>query len=316
MKKTKVKVVGSKAAANMVASNAANHENAIRVMVFECSEFGCIRILTDEKGEPQFCGKDVCNALGYVQADKAIARHVDEDDRTKRTISTPIISHGKATCRFKRMQMLFVAESGFYALVLGSKLPTAQRFKHWVTSVVLPQIRKTGGFIPLHEGESDEAVVRKTEEILRKTLREKDSFIAQQDKLISEQKVLLEQKNRRIADQDVEIDRLLPKALYTDSVLESISCYTTTQIAKELGMTAQELNRWLCAERIQYYQSGQYMLYADYAHRGLAKSRTHYELFVGRDTVHTRMYLVWTEMGREFIHQRAKGVRELRELRS
>lgn len=306
MKKTKVKVVGSKAAANMVASNAANHENAIRVMVFECSEFGCIRILTDEKGEPQFCGKDVCNALGYVQADKAIARHVDEDDRTKRTISTPIISHGKATCRFKRMQMLFVAESGFYALVLGSKLPTAQRFKHWVTSVVLPQIRKTGGFIPLHEGESDEAVVRKTEEILRKTLREKDSFIAQQNKLISEQKVLLGQKNRQIAEQDVEIDRLLPKALYTDSVLDSISCYTTTQIAKELGMTAQELNRWLCAERIQYYQSGQYMLYADYAHRGLAKSRTHYDLFVGRDTVLTRMYLVWTEKGREFIHLKAK----------
>ena len=315
MKKTKVKVVGSKAAANMVASNAANHENAIRVMVFECSEFGCIRILTDEKGEPQFCGKDVCNALGYVQADKAIARHVDEDDRTKRTVSTPIISQGKATCRFKRIQMLFVNESGFYALVLGSKLPTAQRFKHWVTSVVLPQIRKTGGFIPLHEGESDEAVVRKTEEILRKTLREKDSFIAQHNKLISEQKVLLEQKNRRIADQDVEIDRLLPKALYADSVLESISCYTTTQIAKELGMTAQELNRWLCAERIQYYQSGQYMLYADYAHRGLAKSRTHYDLFVGRDTVLTRMYLVWTEKGREFIHLRAKG-EILKELRS
>lgn len=313
MKKTNEKVVGSKAAANMVASNVANHENAIRVMVFECSEFGCIRILTDEKGEPQFCGKDVCNALGYVQADKAIARHVDEDDRTKRTVSTPIISQGKATCRFKRIQMLFVNESGFYALVLGSKLPTAQRFKHWVTSVVLPQIRKTGGFIPLHEGESDEAVVRKTEEILRKTLREKDSFIAQQNKLISEQKVLLGQKNRQIAEQDVEIDRLLPKALYADSVLESISCYTTTQIAKELGMTAQELNRWLCAERIQYYQSGQYMLYADYAHRGLAKSRTHYDLFVGRDTVLTRMYLVWTEKGREFIHLRAKGVRELRE---
>lgn len=307
MKKTNEKVVGSKAAANMVASNAANHENAIRVMVFECSEFGCIRILTDEKGEPQFCGKDVCNALGYVQADKAIARHVDEDDRTKRTVSTPIISQGKATCRFKRIQMLFVNESGFYALVLGSKLPTAQRFKHWVTSVVLPQIHKTGGFIPLHEGESDEAVVRKTEEILRKTLREKDSFIAQQNKLICEQKVLLGQKNRQIAEQDVEIDRLLPKALYADSVLESISCYTTTQIAKELGMTAQELNRWLCAERIQYYQSGQYMLYADYAHRGLAKSRTHYDLFVGRDTVLTRMYLVWTEKGREFIHLRAKG---------
>lgn len=314
MKKTNEKVVGSKAAANMVASNVANHENAIRVMVFECSEFGCIRILTDEKGEPQFCGNDVCKALGYDQARKAILRHVKPTDGTKRTASVTIRRNGSVY--EQKRSLHFVNESGFYALVLGSKLPTAQRFKHWVTSVVLPQIRKTGGFIPLHEGESDEEVVRKTEEILRKTLREKDSFIAQQDKLISEQKVLLEQKNRRIAEQDVEIDRLLPKALYTDSVLDSISCYTTTQIAKELGMTAQELNRWLCAERIQYYQSGQYMLYADYAHRGLAKSRTHYDLFVGRDTVLTRMYLVWTEKGREFIHLRAKGVRELKELRS
>ena len=76
---------------------------------------------------------------------------------------------------------------------------------------------------------------------------------------------------------------------------------------KELGMTAQELNRLLCAERVQYYQSGQYMLYAEYAHRGLAKSRTHFDLFVGRDTVCTRMYLVWTEKGRKFIHQKVKG---------
>nr|WP_294863255.1 Bro-N domain-containing protein [Prevotella sp.] len=90
MKKTNVKVVGSKAAANTVASNAANHENAIRVMVFECSEFGSIRILTDEKGEPQFCGNDVCKALGYDQARKAILRHVKPTDGTKRTASVTI----------------------------------------------------------------------------------------------------------------------------------------------------------------------------------------------------------------------------------
>ena len=297
MKKTNEKVVGSKAAANMVASNVANHENAIRVMVFECSEFGCIRILTDEKGEPQFCGNDVCKALGYDQARKAILRHVKPTDGTKRTASVTIRRNGSVY--EQKRSLHFVNESGFYALVLGSKLPTAQRFKHWVTSVVLPSIRKHGGYILTHEGDTDEDIRRRAEEVLKTTLEQKDT-------LISEQKVLLEQKNRRIAEQDVEIDRLLPKALYTDSVLDSISCYTTTQIAKELGMTAQELNRWLCAERIQYYQSGQYMLYADYAHRGLAKSRTHYDLFVGRDTVLTRMYLVWTEKGREFIHLKAK----------
>ena len=94
MKKTNEKVVGSKAAANMVASNVANHENAIRVMVFECSEFGCIRILTDEKGEPQFCGNDVCKALGYDQARKAILRHVKPTHGTKRTASVTIRRNG------------------------------------------------------------------------------------------------------------------------------------------------------------------------------------------------------------------------------
>lgn len=284
MKKTNVKVVGSKAAANMVASAAANH-NAIQVMVFENPEFGRIRTMTDKKGYPLFCGKDVCEALGYRKPDVAVRQHVTARDVTKRYVGLMVGQKKDGTPIVQQRQILFVTESGLYDLIFGSKLDSAQKFKHWVTSVVLPQIRKTGGFVPLNESDTDEDIRRRTEEVLKATL---------------------EQKDKLIAEQEVEIDRLLPKALYADSVLESISCYTTTQIAKELGMTAQELNRWLCAERIQYYQSGQYMLYADYAHRGLAKSRTHYELFVGRDTVHTRMYLVWTETGREFIHLKAK----------
>lgn len=284
MKKTNVKVVGSKATANTAASAAANH-NAIQVMVFENPEFGRIRTMTDKKGYPLFCGKDVCEALGYRKPDVAVRQHVTARDVTKRYVGLMVGQKKDGTPIVQQRQILFVTESGLYDLIFGSKLDSAQKFKHWVTSVVLPQIRKTGGFVPLNESDTDEDIRRRTEEVLKATL---------------------EQKDKLIAEQETEIDRLLPKALYADSVLESISCYTTTQIAKELGMTAQELNRWLCAERIQYYQSGQYMLYAEYAHRGLAKSRTHYELFVGRDTVHTRMYLVWTETGREFIHLKAK----------
>ena len=290
MKQNNVKVVGSKATANTAASAAANH-NAIQVMVFENPEFGRIRTMTDKKGYPLFCGKDVCEALGYRKPDVAVRQHVTARDVTKRYVGLMVGKKKDGTPIVQQRQILFVTESGLYDLIFGSKLDSAQKFKHWVTSVVLPQIRKTGGFVPLNESDTDEDIRRRTEEVLKATL---------------------EQKDKLIAEQETEIDRLLPKALYADSVLESISCYTTTQIAKELGMTAQELNRWLCAERIQYYQSGQYMLYADYAHRGLAKSRTHYDLFVGRDTVLTRMYLVWTEKGREFIHLRAKGVRELR----
>ena len=101
---------------------------------------------------------------------------------------------------------------------------------------------------------------------------------------------------------DEEIARLKPRADYADQVLDSITCITTTQLAKELGMTAQELNRQLCAMHIQYWQSGQYMLYAEYARQGLAKSRTQKRV-LKHGMVITEMYLVWTERGRDFIHR-------------
>ena len=277
------------------------------------------------------------------------------------------------------VQMIFVNESGFYALVLGSKLPSAVKFKDWVTSVVLPQIRKTGGYIPVKEGESEEETIRNAEEILRATLKKKEELLEQQRKLIEEQKARLDGQKAWIADQDArliqqkallhqqevqmgldkkligeqdveirrlngvvdeqvvniarkgeniihlekQVDGLMPKAIYSDNVLDSVSCFTTTQVAKELGITAQELNRSLCALHIQYYQSGQYMLYAEYAHMGLAKSRTRYNAFLdpkcdgrkekmGKAVTHT--YLVWTEKGRKFIHDLAHRFWELAEL--
>ncbi len=98
---------------------------------------------------------------------------------------------------------------------------------------------------------------------------------------------------------------LAPKAEYCDEVLDSVSCMTTTQVAKELDMSAIELNRWLCELGIQYGQSGQYLLYADYARRGFAKNRT-YSYRDSNGELHTRTYLVWTERGREFIHKHIK----------
>ena len=214
----------------------------------------------------------------------------------------------------------FISEQNLYRLVMRSYKPQAEPFQDWVCGEVLPSIRRHGGYVLAHEDDTDEDIRRRAEEVLRATLEQKESFIAQQKKLIAEQGERIRNLDRQVDDQLVriqkaaeeiidlehDVDRLLPKALYADNVLDSISCYTTTQIAKELGLTAQELNRLLCAERVQYYQSGQYMLYAEYAHQGLAKSRTHFDLFVGRDTVHTRMYLAWTERGRKFIHQLVK----------
>ena len=358
----------------------ANKKQAAQVAVFENPEFGTVRTTIDEKGDPWFCAKDLCDVLGYKNSSCAVNQHIRSSDVAKRYVAR-LAKNRFGVCEGKMqvVQMIFVNESGFYALVLGSKLATAVKFKDWVTSVVLPQIRKTGGYIPVHEGESEEETIRNAEEILRATLKKKEELLEQQKKLIEEQKARLDGQKAWIADQDArliqqkallhqqevqmgldkkligeqdveirrlngvvdeqvvniarkgeniihlehQVDGLMPKAIYSDNVLDSVSCFTTTQVAKELGVTAQELNRSLCALHIQYYQSGQYMLYAEYAHMGLAKSRTRYNAFLdpkcdgrmekmGKAVTHT--YLVWTEKGRKFIHDLAHRFWELAEL--
>ena len=357
----------------------ANKKQAAQVAVFENPEFGMVRTTINKKGEPWFCAKDLCDVLGYRRADNAVRQHVNPLDALKQCIKVDVRMKSDGTISQRLTPMIFVNESGFYALVLGSKLATAVKFKDWVTSVVLPQIRKTGGYIPVKEGESEEETIRNAEEILRATLKKKEELLEQQKKLIEEQKARLDGQKAWIADQDArliqqkallhqqevqmgldkkiigeqdveirrlngvvdeqvvniarkgeniihlehQVDGLMPKAIYSDNVLDSVSCFTTTQVAKELGITAQELNRSLCALHIQYYQSGQYMLYAEYAHMGLAKSRTRYNAFLdpkcdgrkekmGKAVTHT--YLVWTEKGRKFIHDLAHRFWELAEL--
>ena len=333
------KAEGSKAAgsAKCGAQSSKNKKMAAPVCVFENPEFGMVRMATDEKGEPWFCAKDLCDALGYKRATDAVRQHVRYDDTMKRGVWVEVGKKKDGTLAKRLTPMIFVNESGFYALVLGSKLASAVKFKDWVTSVVLPQIRKTGGYIPVNEGESEEEMIRNAEQILRATLKEKEVLLEKQKKLIGEQDEEIHRLNEEVNDQMVrmaiqgqnvvalerQVDGLLPKAMYSDNVLDSVSCFTTTQVAKELGITAQELNRSLCSLHVQYYQSGQYMLYADYAHMGLAKSRTQYRAFMapaGDGTkrkvgkVVTSTYLVWTEKGRKFIHDLVKRFWELAEM--
>lgn len=108
-----------------------------KIMIFENEEFGKVRTVCID-GEPWLVGKDVAEILGYNEPHKAIARHVDEDDGMKH----PVID-----CMGRTQKTTIINESGFYSLVLSSKMPNAKRFKHWVTAEVLPTIRKTGGYV-------------------------------------------------------------------------------------------------------------------------------------------------------------------------
>ena len=234
------------------------------IQIFKNQEFGAIRTISNEQGEAMFCAKDVAEALGYNNPLKAVRNYVAQEDKGVNKMGTP-----------GGMQpTIFINESGLYSLILSSKLDSAKRFKHWVTSEVLPSIRKNGGYMMASPDESDEVILARALQIMQATLQRRDELIA----------------------------KLQPRAEYADHVLDSITCITTTQLAKELDMTAQELNRLLCEMHIQYWQSGQYLLYADYARQGYAKNRTH--SYRGHDdTLRTNTYLVWTERGRDFIHR-------------
>ena len=241
-----------------------------KIKIFQNPEFGAIRTISNEQGDVMFCGRDVAAALGYKKPEWAIATHVEADDSAKRGV---IDSLGR------EQQAIFINESGLYALILSSKLDSARRFKHWVTSEVLPSIRREGGYLVARPEETDEEVLARGILVMQTTLQ-------------------------RRAD---EIARLQPKADYADEVLDSVSCLTTTQIAKELNMTGCELNNLLRTLRVQYRQSGQYLLYADYARLGYAQSRT-LRIRFSNGRVKTHHYLVWTERGRYFIHRLVEKV--------
>ena len=236
------------------------------IQIFQNQEFGAIRTMSNEQGEALFCAKDVAEALGYSNGRDAVRKHVDGEDKTTVAICDTGSNY--------KSQAVFINESGLYALILSSKLESARRFKHWVTSEVLPGIRKNGGYMIARPDESDEVILARALQIMQATLQRRDEQIAM----------------------------LKPRADYADHVLDSISCFTVTQIGKVLGMTGHDLNVLLCSHKIQYAQSGQYLLYADYARQGLAKNRN-FEYHTPAGELRTRTYLVWTERGRNFIHR-------------
>ena len=117
-----------------------------QIKIFQNQEFGAIRTISNEQGEALFCAKDVALALGYKNPTKAARIHVDEEDRCMSEMDT--LQRGSQST-------IFINESGLYALILSSKLDSAKRFKHWVTSEVLPSISKQGGYMMARPDESE-----------------------------------------------------------------------------------------------------------------------------------------------------------------
>ena len=251
--------------------------------IFENPEFGRIRTM-EINGEPYFVGKDVAEILGYSNTRDALAKHVDSEDK-----NTVAICDGKGN-----PNQTIINESGLYSLILSSKLPTAKKFKHWVTSDVLPTIRKNGGYISNSDmmvetyfgnlPPEQKAVVKSmlvSIETTQKENKELKTLNAQQGQIISE---------------------LQPKASYYDEVLKSPTPIPVSLIAKDYGMSGQSFNKLLHEQGIQYKLGDCWLLYQNYANQGYTKSQT-YVTNIGTTKLHT----YWTQKGRLFLYDLLKN---------
>lgn len=225
-------------------------------------------------GEAWFVGKDVATVLGYARTADAVRKHVDEEDRGVSNLATP---SGKQS-------MTIINESGLYSLIISSKLPSAKRFKRWITSEVLPAIRKHGAYM--------------TDQKIEEILLNPDTII----KLATELKT--EREGRLIAEQ--RINELTPKATYYDLVLKNKSLVTITQIAKDYGMSGQELNSKLHELKVQYKQGATWLLYSKYQRTGWTHSDT---VMVKRKdgTQKAVMQTKWTQKGRLGLYDLLKN---------
>lgn len=258
------------------------------IQVFSNEKFGQVRGAMID-GEPWLVGKDVAERLLYSNPQKAIRDHVDSEDRGVNEMDTP---GGK-------QMVVMINESGLYSLIFGSKLDKAKEFKHWVTSEVLPAIRKTGGYVNNSEVFIDNYLPfadDATKQLFRLTL----DVVDKQNKEIADQQ-------KELAEKSAAIEEMTPKASYYDLVINSPSLVPITAIAKDFGLSAIALNRLLHAEGIQFLNNNMWVLYQKYADKGYVGTKTYAYPNKAGKMVNTRMQTFWTQKGRLFIYELLKG---------
>lgn len=209
------------------------------LIIFDNPNFGQIRTVSID-GEPWFVGKDVAEVLGYAKPLNALASHVDADDSLKQ---------GLTDSMGREQNTILINESGLYSLILSSKLPNAKEFKRWVTSEVLPSIRKHGGYIAGQQDLSPEELMARALVVAQNTLAERD---------------------RRISELTVSNQIMQPKADYFDELVDRNLLTGIRETAKELGVKPKEFASFLLSRKYLYRnQSGKLMPYQIHVDAGL-----------------------------------------------
>lgn len=262
------------------------------IRIFENEQFGKVRTLLID-GQLWFVGKDVAEALGYTNSRKALIDHVDEEDKgvTKRDTLGG------------NQKLTIINESGLYCLIIKSKLEGARQFKRWVTSEVLPSIRKYGAYLTEEAlarvtGDTSEAeklfTELKKEKLRVKQLQKECDSLERLMAVTREANELLSTTNE-LLEKRVEV--LEPKASYYDSVLDSEELIPISLIAEDYGLTAQKLNGLLHGFGIQHPVGKSWAINREYLDMGYTQTKV---LKYGAETI-TVTY--WTQKGKKFIYE-------------
>lgn len=193
------------------------------LQIFNSPEFGQVRTI-QQNGEPWFVGKDVAEILGYKDTSDAMKKHVDIEDKLTRRFADS----------GQNREMYIINESGLYSLILSSKMPKAKEFKRWVTSEVIPAIRKTGGYIAGSENMTDAEIMAKAVLVAQSTIRQRD---------------------QRIKELESDVAAAKPKVLFADAVSASDSTILIGDLAKILKQNGHPIGqkRLFCWMREQGY---------------------------------------------------------------
>lgn len=247
----------------------------MEIQVFSNAELGEVRTTVID-GKVMFVGKDVAKILGYKNTNDAIKKHIDNEDK----------GFAKCDTLGGMQELLIINESGLYSLMFSSKMPNAKKFKRWITTEVLPSIRKHGVYAVDEVLQNPDVLIQALTE-LKKEREEKA------------------QLKETVAVQNQQITEMTPKAGYYDVVLNCKDVISTTEIAKDYGWSAKKMNSYLHEKKIQFKQGKIWLLYQKYAEQGLTSTKT--SVYNGRDGIsHSSIHTYWTQKGRLFIYELLK----------
>ena len=251
------------------------------VKIFNSPMFGELRVTRNEKGELLFCLKDVCDSLGL------------QVGATAKRLEQQVISSINVLTNGGSQQMYFVTEPDLYRCIFQSRKPTARKFQDWVFNEVLPTLRTTGAYVVAKEEDCEEDIIARGLIAAKAALARREQRIKELECENSQSKQVIEAQGERIAKD-------APKVEYYDKTLNSKDCMTSSHVALDLGITAQELHNKLCQANIIYKQSGQWNLHKPYKGWKLHDTNT-YTFPSSNGGTRTKVYTVWTQRGRRFI---------------